>query len=250
MSLDGLRILVVEDDTHVCELLDAVFRDSGADLHYCHDGVSGVDEGKRGIYDLIVLDLMVPQKNGFEVCRELRGPHGIETPILILTARTEEIDTVLGLELGADDYVTKPFSPRELLARCNAVLRRFQRSTHSDDQLFFKNGLEVDPLAFRCGVRGKRVDLTRREFELLHYLSIHPGQTLSRDMILEGVWGYDTESESRTVDEHVKRVRQKLVGAGLTDTPIRTVWGVGYQFDAEPADRSRMPDSSHRNGGI
>ncbi len=230
MSLCGLQILVIEDDEHVCRLLEATFSGTEAHLDFCHGGQDGAALARLGSYDLIILDLMIPRKDGWEVCKELRERAEVTTPVIMLTAKTDELDKVLGLELGADDYITKPFSPRELLARCKAVVRRFTNSVSEANTDMQFGPLTISEKAHQVTIVGESVDLTRKEFELLFYLASNCNQTFSRDRILEVVWGYESGSTTRTIDEHIKRLRQKLKAAGLQTDMIQTIWGVGYMF--------------------
>lgn len=229
--LTDKRVLVVEDDQHICEVIYATFEKENIDVDICHDGITGLEKGQNQHYDLIILDLMLPGKDGLEVCKQLRQ-NGFLLPIVMLTAKVDEVDKVLGLELGADDYITKPFSPRELVARCKAVLRRFEHST----QVTHGNGLVLAELnlardQYKATANGQNLDLTPKEFELLLFLAENPGRTFPRTEILDHVWGFEVITETRTVDEHVKRIRRKLKQVGVNGVRIKTIWGVGYQFE-------------------
>lgn len=228
--LTDKRALVIEDDDHVCEVIRATLEAQHIDVTFSHDGNDGLEEALQGQYDFIILDLMLPGRDGTDVCQDLRRS-GFEMPIIMLTAKVEEVDRVLGLELGADDYVTKPFSPRELVARCKAVLRRFSRSEQVNHKEIQCGDLVIRKDQYQVLARGKPMDVTPKEFELLSFMASHPGNTFTRDQLLEGVWGFDSVSETRTVDEHVKRIRRKLKEAEVASCRLKTIWGVGYSFE-------------------
>jgi two-component system phosphate regulon response regulator PhoB len=221
------RILVVDDEPDLLELVRCNLSQAGFDVETATGGQEGLDKARRHRPDLVVLDLMLPDVPGTEVCRRLRTDAELGgVPILMLTARSEEIDRVVGLELGADDYVTKPFSPRELVLRARAILRR----THADGEpakLMRSGLLELDPERHRCRVAERDVKLTAKEFELLRALMERPGRVMTRDRLLDEVWGADITVTSRTIDTHLKRLREKLGEAGDL---VETVRGVGYRF--------------------
>lgn len=228
------RILVVEDDSHVVELVKACLEPEGYSVTVARDGDAGMAEALKGDHDLIILDIMLPGRDGWDICRALAAEERAAppVPVIMLTAKGAEVDRVLGLELGADDYLVKPFSPRELLARVRALLRRMDSTRPSEDRSRVTLGdLVVDESSYQATASGHPIQLTPREFELLHFLASHSGQVLSRDQILEGVWGIDYPGTTRTVDEHVKRIRKKLAEAGDSSVTIETVWGVGYRLD-------------------
>ncbi|MFW5986290.1 MAG: response regulator transcription factor [Halanaerobiales bacterium] len=231
MDLHGKDILVIEDDRHIFALIKAMLKPYRVGLTLETDGKTGLERAKENRFDLVILDIMLPEKDGWEVCRELKNSE-TGVPIRMLTAKAEEADKVLGLEMGADDYVTKPFSPRELTARIKAVLRRFERSQNTgQEKLIFPDlDLEIDPLSYTARVKGEDVDLAPKEFELLVYLAQNPEQVFKREQLLDQIWGFDNYSETRTIDEHIKRLRKKLTQAGLGKIPLHTVWGVGYKF--------------------
>ena len=172
----------------------------------------------------------MPKKSGIEVCREIRKTS--QLPILMLTAKGEEIDRILGLELGADDYIVKPFSPREVVARIKAILRRTSEQPRSDSDVVTHNGLSIDLKSYTVLLQGEPVICTPKEIEILHLLASHPGQVFTREQLLSKVWGYDFAGETRTVDTHIKRIRAKLDSAGL-GWSIKTIYGVGYKFDLD-----------------
>lgn len=241
------RVLVVDDDPHVCELVTLYLRREGFEVTCRHDGRSGLEEALSGRYQMLILDLMLPEMDGWEVCRRVRAQSSL--PILMLTARDDDMEKILGLELGADDYVTKPFNPREVVARVKAILRRVREGDEARERLVFP-GLVIDHDEHRVLLDGTPVALTPREFDLLWELARASGRTLTRDQLLERVWGFDFYGDERTVDVHIKRLRRKIEPAGSPRRYIHTVWGVGYRFepqevdDAERADGSCAPSSA------
>ncbi len=224
----GSRILVVEDETDLAELVAFNLRAAGHDVSVVHDGHAALAEIQRAQPDLLVLDVMLPDLSGVEVCRRLRrSPDTARLPVLMLTARSDEVDRIVGFEVGADDYVPKPFSPRELVLRVEAILRRTIPAGEVEGQQVIALGeLTIDVPAHRVEVQGKEVLLTALEFRLLLDLASRAGRVQTRDALLERVWGYSPNVETRTVDTHVKRLREKL-GAGAAR--IETVRGVGYR---------------------
>jgi two-component system phosphate regulon response regulator PhoB len=224
----GSRILVVEDEPDLAELVALNLRGAGHEVTVAHDGSTGLAEIQRSLPDLLLLDVMLPDISGIEVCRRLRrSPQTVRLPVIMLTARSDEVDRVVGFEVGADDYVPKPFSPRELVLRVEAILRRTVASADSEGpQVIVLGDLVIDVPAHRVEVEGQEVLLTALEFRLLLDLATRAGRVQSRDALLERVWGYSPNVETRTVDTHVKRLREKL-GAGAKH--IETVRGVGYR---------------------
>lgn len=221
------RILIVDDEPDLLELVRFNLCQAGFEVETATGGQEGLDKAQRHRPDLVVLDLMLPDLPGTEVCRRLRADAELgAVPILMLTARSEEIDRVVGLELGADDYVTKPFSPRELVLRARAILRR-TRGEGEPAKLMRSGLLELDSERHRCRVGERDVKLTAKEFELLRALMERPGRVMTRDRLLDEVWGSDITVTSRTIDTHLKRLREKLGEAGDL---VETVRGVGYRF--------------------
>ncbi len=225
-------ILAVEDDPAILRGLSDNLRFEGYEVITASDGETGYNLQRERKPDLIVLDLMLPRMSGFEFCRKLRG-EGIQTPILMLTARSEEPDRVLGLDLGADDYVTKPFSVRELMARVRALLRRSQPGKDGTDvlpdELRF-GGVEIDFRRYEARRNGTPVEMTRKEFAILRFLASRAGEVVTRDDLLNEVWGYESYPSSRTVDNHVAGLRAKLERDSSQPEHIKTVHGVGYKF--------------------
>jgi len=225
------KVLAVEDDPAILRGLADNLRFEGYDVITATDGESGYLMQKENKPDLILLDLMLPRMSGLEFCRKLRG-EGIQTPVLMLTARSEEPDRVLGLDLGADDYVTKPFSVRELMARVRALLRRSQATADGaalPDDLRF-GATEIDFRCYEARHSGVAVEMTRKEFAVLRYLASRAGQVVTRDDLLNEVWGYESYPSSRTVDNHVAGLRAKLERDASEPRHIKTVHGVGYKF--------------------
>lgn len=224
------KILVVDDEKPIADILQFNLKKEGYEVYCAYDGNSALDMVEEIKPDLILLDIMLPQRDGMEVCREVRKKY--EMPIIMLTAKDSEIDKVLGLELGADDYVTKPFSSRELIARVKANLRRHQHSTsqmEADETNEITVGsLIIHPDAYIASKRGEKIELTHREFELLHYLAKHIGQVMTREHLLQTVWGYDYYGDVRTVDVTIRRLREKIEDNPSHPTWIVTRRGVGY----------------------
>lgn len=231
-----VRVLVVEDDRALVEALEYNLRRAGYEVLVAVDGVEGLEVARRERPDLIVLDVMLPKVDGFEVCRALRQESSV--PILMLTARTDEVDRVVGLELGADDYVTKPFGMRELLARVKALLRRdrlireeLAGEVGSGEKRLVFDDLVIDVPARKVFLLGKELFLRPKEYDLLLFLARHRGVVLSRELILERVWGWDFSGGSRTVDVHVRWLREKLEADPSNPSRIVTVRGIGYRFE-------------------
>ncbi len=234
----GQRVLLIEDDRDIAELVQLHLRDEGYEVDYHSDGSDGLAAAKGASYDLLVLDLMLPGTDGLTICRELRGS-GSYLPILMLTAKSSELDRVLGLELGADDYLTKPFSIRELVARVKALLRRAEamggkESPSSTDQLLQYGGLRIDAERRTVEMDGKSIELTAKEFDLLYHFAQHPGRVYSRIQLLDQVWGYGHEGYEHTVNSHINRLRGKIEQDPANPHYILTVWGVGYKFAENP----------------
>ncbi len=234
MDLNNKNILLIEDDKHIFELIKAMLKIYDINLIHKIDGISGLKEALANDFDLILLDIMLPLKDGWEVCRELMRKD-VNTPIIMLTAKAEEADKVLGLELGADDYVTKPFSPRELTARIKAVLRRFDKTSPShrgkEELKIPELDLKIDLKGYNIYIKNNKVNLAPKEFELLTFIARNSNQAFSRKELLQKLWSHDNHRDTRTIDEHIKRLRKKLKKADIKYQPIKTVWGVGYKFE-------------------
>lgn len=226
------KILIIEDEPNIRELVLYNLKANGYEGLAAEDGYMGVTIVHKQRPDLILLDIMLPGKNGYDICRELRE-EGNETPIIMLTAKTEEIDKVLGLELGADDYISKPFGIRELMARIRAVLRRYD-NTHEEvppeEHILRINDLEINIERHQVKVGQRQIDLTLKEFELLRYLAQNRGHVLTRDQLLDKVWGIEYAGETRTVDVHIRYLRKKLAQGGEEEKYIETIRGKGYKI--------------------
>ena len=226
------RILIVEDEEALRMTLTDRLVSEGYQVECAADGEAGLEQATRGSFGLVILDLMLPKKSGFDVCRDLRRA-GVGVPVLMLTARGQTVDKVLGLKIGADDYVTKPFEMAELTARIEALLQR-SPANNGDSGVYHCGPLKIDLRGTQVFRGGKTVALSAREFQLLRYLVTHRGTTLSRDVLLKEVWGYSAETFTRTVDVHVASLRQKLEPDPKQPSLILTVPGLGYKFAAEP----------------
>jgi DNA-binding response OmpR family regulator len=222
------KILIVEDEPDMVLGLKDNFEFEGYEVITAGDGAIGLEKARAAKPDLVILDIMLPVLSGLEVCKTLRG-EGFEKPIVMLTARGQEIDKVVGLELGADDYVTKPFSIRELLARVRAILRRSEGGKKRLSRYRFSD-IELDFEVYRAKKGGEALDLSPREFELLRYLIERKGETVSRDQLLEDVWGYESYPSTRTVDTHIAKLRAKIGDSGSEPRFIMTIHGTGYKF--------------------
>lgn len=232
------KILIIEDDREIANLINLHLQDNLWDTYTCDNGRDGLDIALGEKYDLIILDLMLPDLNGFDICRRLREEKRY-TPILILTSRAEELDRVLGLELGADDYLTKPFSVRELIARAKAIFRRMEHAGKEStpgaegDQHLKLGDLEIDLGKRKVVLKGRTVDLTVKEFDLLKLFARNPGRAYSRKDLLEYVWGYQFSGYDHTVNSHINRLRSKIENDPSNPRFIKTVWGHGYRFAEE-----------------
>jgi len=228
------KVLVIEDEENVSELISLYFDKAGYEVITAIDGADGIEKTRQYRPDIIILDLMLPGMDGLDVCKEIRKTSNI--PIIMLTARVDEVDRVLGLEIGADDYITKPFSPRELLARVKAVLRRAAYVPSPDEQQVLNlPGLSVSKISREVIVGDRRVDLTPKEFDLLWYLASNRNRVFTREQLLEQVWAYqEFYGDERTVDQHIKRLRRKIENNG-SSCRITTIWGVGYKFEIREA---------------
>lgn len=221
------KILVVDDDQHIAELISLYLMKDGYDTKEVYDGKEALQEVVQYQPDLMLLDLMLPGMDGYQVCAEVRKTNKI--PIIMLTAKGETFDKVLGLELGADDYIVKPFDPKELVARVKAVLRRYETGTkHDDEEILHFPDLEINVSNYTVTYHGKAIDFPPKEFELLHYLAQHPNRVFTREQLLDRIWGYEYVGDTRTVDVHVKRIREKM--NQQDEWGILTVWSVGYKF--------------------
>jgi DNA-binding response OmpR family regulator len=223
------KVLVVDDDINICELIRLYLEKEGYEVLTVYSGRSGIETFGEAAPHIVILDIMLPGIDGWQVCREIRKISNI--PIIMLTAKGETFDKVLGLELGADDYMVKPFEPKELVARVKAVLRRYERKEFDVQEIVFPN-LVVNKTTYVVRLNGKDLELPPKELELLYFLASNPNKVFTREQLLEHVWGFDFYGDSRTVDVHIKRLREKI------DIPdqvwqLKTVWGVGYKFEVK-----------------
>lgn len=227
------KIFVVDDDLNICELLKLYLENEGYMVYVANDGQAAVDMFNEKSPDLVLLDIMLPKIDGWQVCREMRKTSSV--PIIMLTAKGETFDKVLGLELGADDYVTKPFDSKEVMARIKAVLRRTKgesENSASEKKIVKYDKLEINIENYELKVDGKVIDTPPKELELIYHFASNPNRVYTRDQLLDEVWGFDYYGDSRTVDVHVKRLREKL--EGVSDKwSLKTVWGVGYKFETK-----------------
>ncbi len=223
------KLLVVDDDLNICDMLRLYFENEGYNVKTANDGMEGINCFKTFEPDLVLLDIMMPKKDGWQVCREIREISA--KPVIMITAKGEVFDKVLGLELGADDFIVKPFDMKELSARIKAVLRRYNAHAKATDEevVRFEN-MEISLQKYELKLNGKAIDIPPKELELLYFLASNYNRVFTRDQLLDKVWGFDYLGDSRTVDVHVKRLREKLEGVSDKWT-LKTVWGVGYKFE-------------------
>ncbi|WP_373897385.1 response regulator transcription factor [Haloimpatiens sp. FM7315] len=222
------KVLIVDDDENICEVIKMYLENSGYSTQLAHDGKIAEQKFLEYKPDLVLLDIMLPNIDGIDVLKWIRKEN--ETPVIMITAKGETFDKVLGLELGADDYIVKPFEPKEMLARVKAVLRRYNVDSVNKEVLDFDN-LTIDINSYKVIYNNKEVKMPPKEFELLYYLANNKNRVFTREQLLCEVWGYDYPGDSRTVDVHVKRLREKLEGG--SNWKIETVWGVGYKFEVK-----------------
>lgn len=224
------KILIVDDDLNICELLRLYLQKDGFQTVVVNDGTAAIEAAKNEAPDLILLDIMLPKMDGWQVCREIRKNSTV--PIIMLTAKGETFDKILGLELGADDYVTKPFDAKEIVARVKAVLRRSSPEEITKTKEVSYDKLKINLTNYELTVDGKNIDTPPKELELIYHLASNPNRVYTRDQLLDEVWGFDYYGDSRTVDVHVKRLREKLEGVS-DEWSLKTVWGVGYKFEVK-----------------
>ena len=217
------NILVVDDDENIVELISLYLVKEKYNVYKKYNGMNILKEIKQNNIVLVILDVMLPGMNGYEVCAEIRRE--LDTPIIMLTAKSETFDKIKGLETGADDYVTKPFEPQELISRVRAVLRRYKKDSTG---LLEIDNIEIDISNYTVMSNNEKVEMTKKEIELLHFIALNKNQVMSRDQLLDKVWGYEYMGDTRTVDVHIKRVREKLPESDVWS--IETIWGVGYKF--------------------
>ncbi|NLT97076.1 MAG: response regulator transcription factor [Christensenellaceae bacterium] len=221
------EILIVDDDKNICEVIKLYLQKEGYKVTLAYDGQAGLEAFERSTPSLVVLDIMMPRKDGWEVLKEIRKSSAV--PVIMLTAKGETIDKVLGLELGADDYIVKPFDPKEFIARVKAVMRRANMQEEENRQIKYDD-LVIDISNYTVTYKGEIVEMPPKEIELLFFLASHPNKVFTREQLLQHVWDFEFFGDSRTVDVHIKRLRKKLYDQG-PNWEIKTVWGVGYKFE-------------------
>lgn len=230
-DMNNQRILVVDDDRNICEIIRLYLEKEGFEVIIANDGQEALNLFKAKTPAVVVLDVMMPKMDGFQVCREIRRVSSI--PVIMLTAKSETFDKVLGLELGADDYMVKPFENKELVARIKAVLRRSKPADAGDKEIIYQN-IVINLTNYELKINDEVIDIPPKELELLYFLATNPNKVFTREQLLETVWGFDYFGDSRTVDVHVKRLREKLETAGENvNWQLKTVWGVGYKFEVK-----------------
>ena len=229
--MNNQKILIVDDDKNICEIIRLYLEKEGFEVVIANDGQEALEVFRTATPSGVVLDVMMPKRDGCQVCREIRRVSSI--PVIMLTAKGETFDKVLGLELGADDYMVKPFENKELVARIKAVLRRYEPKDNADKEIIYPN-IVINLTNYELKINGETIDIPPKELELLYYLATNPNRVFTREQLLETVWGFDYFGDSRTVDVHVKRLREKLEIAGENvNWQLKTVWGVGYKFEVK-----------------
>ncbi|MDD3766777.1 MAG: response regulator transcription factor [Eubacteriales bacterium] len=228
--MSDIKILAVDDDVNICELLRLYLTKEGYEVLIAHTGIKAMELFASHSPNVVILDIMLPGTDGWQVCRSIRNMSDV--PIIMLTAKGETYDKVMGLELGADDYVVKPFEMSELVARIKAVLRRSGNAGSSIKSVVEYDNLKIDIISHSLHVKGKQVEIPPKELELLYFLASNPNRAFSRDQLLNEVWGFEFYGDTRTVDVHIKRIREKIEGAS-DGWELKTVWGIGYKFEVK-----------------
>jgi len=223
------KVLIIDDDLNICELIRLYMEKEGYEVFTVYNGIKAIDSFRENTPNIVILDIMLPGIDGWQVCREIRKISNI--PIIMLTAKGETFDKVLGLELGADDYMVKPFEPKELVARVKAILRRVEHKEIDVKEVVYPN-LVINRTNYTAKVSGKEIEMTPKELELIFFLASNPNKVFTREQLLEQVWGFDFYGDSRTVDVHVKRLREKIELENQL-WQLKTVWGVGYKFEVK-----------------
>ncbi|WP_314393526.1 response regulator transcription factor [Leptotrichia shahii] len=223
------KVLIADDNKQIVSILSEYCKKNNFTVSAVFDGEAALKEIEENKFDIILLDVMMPKKDGFDVCRETRKFSNV--PIIMITARGEDYEKIMGLEIGADDYIVKPFSPGEIIARINAILRRIMPKNDESEKIFTFDNLEIDLNNFTVKVNGEIISLTKKEIEILWTLSTNQNKVFTRENLLDLIWGFDYFGESRTVDTHIKRLRAKLDNYEHKKWNIKTIWGVGYKFD-------------------
>ena len=228
-----MRILIADDHRQITQVLKAYAEKEGFEAMLAHDGLDALNKARTEPFDILLLDVMMPGMDGFEICRRVRETSSV--PVILVTARGEDFERIMGLDIGADDYIVKPFSPGEVMARVRAVLRRAEGPKEKDENSGLTIGsLHIDPQRAQVRVNDVQIELTHKEIDLLYTLAQKPGRVFSRETLLNDLWGYDYYGDSRTVDSHIKRLRAKLDAQLHPDFSVKTVWGRGYQLEVKP----------------
>lgn len=227
-KMSNIKVLAVDDDVNICELLRMYLTKEGYEVLIAHNGVKAMELFTEYSPSVVILDIMLPGKDGWQVCRNIRNMSNV--PVIMLTAKGETYDKVMGLELGADDYMVKPFEMKELIARIKAVLRRYDGVDNEVKSVAEYENLLIDMANHTLAVHGKNIEIPPKELELLYFLASNPNKAFSRDQLLNEVWGFEYYGDTRTVDVHVKRIREKIEGASEF-WDLKTVWGIGYKFE-------------------
>jgi len=228
-------ILIADDNKQITSILEEYAKKEGFITKIAFDGLEALDLFHKTSPDIVLLDVMMPQMDGFEVCREIRKKSNV--PVIMITARGEDFEKIMGLDIGADDYIVKPFSPGEVMARIRAVLRRITRTKNQPQQTYSYSNLQINLDDYTVSIDGKNVPLTKKEIELLWTLATNRNKVFSRDNLLNSLWGYDYFGDSRTVDSHIKRLRAKLEAVVHDEWDIKTIWGVGYKFEGKTDEK-------------
>ena len=225
------NVLIADDNRQIVSIISQYCKKNDFIVSTVFDGESALSEVRNNKFDIVLLDVMMPKKDGFEVCREIRSFSNV--PIIMITARGEDYEKIMGLEIGADDYIVKPFSPGEIIARIHAILRRLSPKENQDKKLFKYDNLEIDLDNFAVKIENEKILLTKKEIETMWTLAENPNKVFTRDNLLDSLWGFDYFGDSRTVDSHIKRLRAKLDTVEHPNWCIKTIWGVGYKFDID-----------------
>ncbi len=225
-------MLIADDNRQITSILEEYAKSEGYDVKIAFDGKAAIDAFNKYNPDIVLLDVMMPQMDGFEVCREIRKQSNV--PIIMITARGEDFERIMGLDIGADDYIVKPFSPGEVMARVRAIMRRLMSEDKKSNQIFSYDNLQINIDDYVVTINGKNISLTKKEIEILWTLAANKNKVFTRDNLLNSLWGYDYYGDNRTVDSHIKRLRSKLDEFEHENWEIKTIWGVGYKFEVKP----------------
>lgn len=228
-------VLIADDNKQITSILEEYSKKEGHTVHISHDGLDAIDKFRKFSPDIVLLDVMMPQTDGFEVCREIRKSSNV--PVIMITARGEDFEKIMGLDIGADDYIVKPFSPEEVMARMRANLRRMSRTDGQKNQIFIYDNLKINLDDYIVTIDNHEITLTKKEIEILWTLASNKNKVYSRDNLLNTVWGYEYFGDSRTVDSHIKRLRAKTDALAHDNWAIRTIWGVGYKFEGKADEK-------------